>query len=305
MQLNLLEKTELKIYGLGLNKVNLNEVATVAAEVLGLPSDKVLVVDVREDHICLDLLVQTIELEQIAGKEKSLLAALRNVEGLEIPENAYVDSAGIMGIIGCEESEAPDIAARVELLGSEVERKVLSRAKVFATGFEVARKMIEDTNSPYLMEMLVNQGYAAQFGGTLADSKSAIRLNLQDAADSGFGLVITTGGVGAEDKDFSVEAVLALDPEAATPWIAKFRQGTGRHVKEGIRIAVGQLGLTTFICLPGPHDEVVAASEALRTHCSGGHIDKHALAVSIARILHKKLHEKMGHYEHSWREHHG
>ncbi len=305
MQVNLLEKTELKIYGLVLNEVNLTAVAAIAAGVLGLPTDKVLVVDVREDHICLDLLVKTIDLEQIAGREKMLLDALRDIEGLEVAEGAYVDSAGIMGLIGCEEAEAAGIVARAEALGSEVEKAVLGRAMIFATGFEVADKMIEDTNSPYLIHLLSSQGYAAQFGGTLADNKTAIRLNLLDAADSGFGLVITTGGVGAEDKDFSVEAVLAIDPEAATPWIAKFRKGTGRHIKEGIRIAVGQSGLTTFVSLPGPHDEVVAASEALRTHCSCGHIDKHALAGSIARILREKLHEKMGHYEHNWREHHG
>ena len=305
MQLNLLEKTELKIYGLVLREVNLSAVAAAAAKVLELPADKVLVVDVREDHICLDLLVKTINLEQIAGRERKLLDALRSVAGLEVPEGAYVDSAGIMGLIGCEESEAAQIAVRAEALGDEVQRAVLGRAKVFATGFEVANKMIEDTNSPYLVQLLASQGYSAQFGGTLADNKSAIRLSLQDAADSGYGLVITTGGVGAEDKDFSVEAVLAVDPEAAAPWIAKFRKGTGRHVKEGIRIAVGQAGLTTFVCLPGPHDEVVAASEALRAHCSCGPVNKHELAGSIAGILQKKLHEKMGHYEHNGRDHHG
>ena len=69
-------------------------------------------------------------------------------------------------------------------------------------------------------------------------------------------MIITTGGVGAENKDFSVEAIERLDADAATPYIAKFVMGHGRHSKEGIRIGVGQMGITKYIALPGPNDEV-------------------------------------------------
>ena len=55
MELNLLEKTELRIHGLELSGVNLNELAARVAQVLELPANQVLVVDVREDHVCLDL----------------------------------------------------------------------------------------------------------------------------------------------------------------------------------------------------------------------------------------------------------
>jgi len=295
MELNLLEKTELKIYGLAMESVNLSKVAQTAAAVLGLPPTQVLVVDVREDHICLDILVKTLDMRQIIGKEAALLDALRTVEGLVVAEDAYIDSAGILGLIGCGEDEGAVIAARVESLGSEIERSVLKRALVYATGFEVLNGMIEDTNSPYLMAALLEQGYRAEFGGALEDDASVIAHKLRDAAERGFGLVITTGGVGAEDKDFSVEALLRVDREAATPWIVKFQAGTGRHVKEGVRIGVGQYGLTTYVNLPGPHDEVVAAAEALQRHCDTGHIDKGALAGDIAQILREKLQHKHWH----------
>lgn len=61
----------------------------------------------------------------------------------------------------------------------------------------------------------------------------------------------------------AIEALLTLDPDAATPWLVVER-GTGRHVKDGVRIGVAQMGLTTYVSLPGPHDEVIAAT-AIRT----------------------------------------
>lgn len=296
MELNLLEKTELKVYGLVLAEVNLGEVAAAVAGVLALPPDKVLVVDVRPDHICLDLLVRTIGIDQVAGKEGELLAALRSVPGVAVTGEAYVDSAGIMGLIGGEPAAAAEVVARTRAMASEIERNILGRALVFATGFEVADKMIEDTNSPYLLRLLVEQGYRAEFGGVLADDASVIARRLGEAVDRGYGLVVTTGGVGAEDKDFSVEAMTRVDPQAATPWIVRFERGTGRHVKDGVRIGVGQSGLTTMVSLPGPHDEVAAAGAALRRHCKAGHIDKAALAADVAAILRDKLRHKHWHH---------
>ncbi|MDT8903369.1 molybdopterin-binding protein [Anaeroselena agilis] len=296
MQLNLLEKTELKIYGLELKAANLTVVAAAVAKVLAIPSGKVLVVDVRDDHICLDLLAKTIDIRQIAGKEKAILAAVGKVNGVEITPGAYVDSAGILGLIGGSEEEAAGIVARAEAMGSEIERAVLGRAIIFATGFEVAKGMIEDTNSPYLIGVLVEQGYRAEFGGILEDNAEIIAHRLRDAADRGFGLVITTGGVGAEDKDFSIEALTKVDPAAVTPWIVKFQAGTGRHVKDGVRIGVGGCGPTTFVSLPGPNDEVVVAGAALRRHCMAGPVDRQSLAADIAAILREKLRHKKWHH---------
>lgn len=300
MQLNLLEKTELRIYGLELHEVNLTTVAASAAKVLELPVEQVLVVDVRDDHICLDILAKTVDMRQLIGKQGVLLEELRGIAGLKVREDAYVDSAGIMGLISCEPLESGEIVARTAAMSDEIERTVLGRARVYATGFEVKQGMIEDTNSPYLLELLETQGYKAEFGGILEDDIHAISYALRDAAERGFGLVITTGGVGAEDKDFSVEAVTRIDPEAATPWIVKFEAGTGRHLKDGVRIGVGQYGLTTYVSLPGPHDEVEASAAALRQFCTAGRVDKLALANAVVEILREKLRGKQAH----WQAHH-
>ena len=300
MQLNLLEKTELRIYGLDLHEVNLTTVAAKAAKVLQLPAEQVLVVDVRDDHICLDILAKTVDMRQLIGKQGSLLDELRGIEGLKVRDDAYVDSAGIMGLISCEPLQSGEIVARTAVMSDEIERTVLRRARVYATGFEVKQGMIEDTNSPYLLALLESQGYKAEFGGILEDDVHAIAHALRDAAERGFGLVITTGGVGAEDKDFSVEAVTRVDPEAATPWIVKFQAGTGRHLKEGVRIGVGQYGLTTYVSLPGPHDEVEASAVALRRFCTASRVDKLALANAVVEILREKLLGKQVH----WHAHH-
>ena len=298
MELNLLEKTELRIHGLKLSGVNLNELATRVAQVLELPDNQVLVVDVREDHVCLDLLTPKINIRQIAGREQAVLKALTNMEGLTVDENARIDSSGILGLIAYDEDEALEIATLSQKMGSEIESNILRRALVFATGFEVKKEMIEDTNSPFLIDLLQKQGYAAEFGGILDDDLDIIANKLMEATERGFGLVITTGGVGAEDKDFSVEAMNRIDRQASTPWIVKYEQGKGRHVKAGVRIGVGQYGLTTLINLPGPHDEVMVAAPILQAHCNRGCIDKELLANDLVQVLRAKLSSKKQHWDH-------
>ena len=298
MELNLLEKTELRIHGLELSGVNLNELAARVAQVLELPANQVLVIDVREDHVCLDLLTPKINIRQIAGREQAVLKALTLMDGLTVGENARIDSSGILGLIAYDQNEALEIAALSQKMGSEIESNILRRALVFATGFEVKKEMIEDTNSPFLIDLLQKQGYAAEFGGILDDDLDIIANKLMEATERGFGLVITTGGVGAEDKDFSVEAMNRIDRQAATPWIVKYEQGTGRHVKAGVRIGVGQYGLTTLINLPGPHDEVMAVAPVLQAHCNRGLINKELLANDLVQVLRAKLSIKKKHWDH-------
>ena len=109
----------------------------------------------------------------------------------------------------------------------------------------------------------------------------------------GFGLVVTTGGVGAEGKDHNVEAVLKLDPDAATAWILKFTPDMKRHHKEGVRIAVGRVGICTIVTLPGPHAEVLLGARALIEGLKAGMSDT-ALAESIASVIRGRWLKHMG-----------
>lgn len=298
MELNLLEKTELRVQNILMKDVNLNEIAQIVAKVLELPQEKVLVIDVREDHVCLDILEKTVSINQIIGKEQELLENLQQVAGLTVGNDTVIDSRGIMGLINCDVVEAGQIVARTEEMLTEIENNILARAIVYSTGFELEQAMVEDTNAPYLCKMLEEKGYKTEFGGIIADSKGAISRKLIEAVDRGFGLIITTGGVGAEDKDFSVEALLSVDAEALVPYIVQFEKGSGRHVKDGVRIGIGKVGLTTIVNLPGPHDEVVAAAQVIQKYCQTGLVDQAGLAAEIARTLRDKLQQK-------WRGHHG
>ena len=99
MSMNLLEKTELWINHITLNDVNLTELADTVAGVLGLQKGEVMVVDVRPQHITFDVLVQEIPQENFLGKEKAILNALQEIQGVTLYEDTYIHSNGILGQI--------------------------------------------------------------------------------------------------------------------------------------------------------------------------------------------------------------
>ncbi len=305
MGLNLLEKTELWVNHIRLEHVNLTDLADTVAGVLGIAKEKVLVVDVRPEHITLDIMENDIPLENIVGKEHALLEALAQLEGVYLSDESFIHSNGILGLI-CLEGENPlEISKTVSRMADEVREKIAGRAIIFPTGFELKQNLIEDTNTPYLKEVLEAAGYKVTVGEIMEDDLDDMVYKLSDAVSRAFGLIITTGGVGAEDKDKTVESMLRVDPEAATPYIVKFEQGTGRHVKDGVRIAVGSVGPSLLVSLPGPNDEVRLAAGVL-LECLRGKTDKKTTAQRIAAVLAQKLMSKSLHHEqHKHSKHHG
>ena len=297
MGLNLLEKTELWINDIRLDNANLTALAATVADILGMAYDKVLVVDVRERHVTLDILEKDIPEENIIGKQSAILEALAAMDGVQLSPDSYIHSNGILGMI-CLEGEDPALMVqRVTTMRDEISEKIAKRAIVFPTGFELRDHMIEDTNTPYLTAQLAAAGYNVSQGKTIEDDEDHMVNALDDAINRAFGLIITTGGVGAEDKDKSVESVLRLDPEAATPYVVKFTPGSGRHVKDGVRIAVGQVGPSLLVSLPGPHDEVELAAgvliPALAERCP-----KEEIARRIAVVLAEKWQGQGHHFKH-------
>jgi len=301
MELNLLEKTEIWIENLILENANLTLLAETVANVLSLERSQVLVVDVRANHITLDILKRNIDAKDVFGKEKQLLAALKEIPGVHVSDETAIHSDGILGMICLNESEAADVIDRMSRMTDEMVRRIHKRAIVFPTGFEVKGGMIEDTNTPLIKRTLEADGYQVTVGPILDDDVDSISAQLNNAVLDGYGLIITTGGVGAEDKDRSVEGLQTVDAEAATPYIMKFRQGTGRHEKDGVRIGVGEAGQSLLVALPGPNDEVAVGLTSLMTALAGG-LDKKATATLIAdaltRTLHQKQHDQHGH---QWR----
>lgn len=287
MDLNLLQKTELWIEGIFLKNAHLDEIAAKVAAVLELEPQEVMVVDVREDYLVLDILRPVLKASQIAGKGEEILRRISTIPGVNLSEKASLHSEGALGWVYLDRDDYQPALQKGQQIGKEILERVAKRAIIFSTGFEVQKGLVADTNYPLIKERLMREGYEVHFGGTLPDSRGAIAYQFQKALDEGFGLIVTTGGVGAEEKDCTVEAVLLVDPSAATPYILKFEPGTGRHVKDGVRIAVGKAGISRFIALPGPTREVQVGMERL-VEALAKRWDGKQIADHIASGLRKK-----------------
>ena len=293
---NLLDKHELMIEGAFLDGANLNELAGIVAEEIGIASEDVLVIDVRNGSVALDVLQSCLDPERFVSKESRLLERLSSIKGVTLAPNARITSNGMLGWIAGDESDIEESSAgivRSKELGRQIKQAVSRRVIVFPTGTELKSGEVEDTNSPLIMQKFAEAGFSVEKGQVIPDDLYLFSGKLRLAAEDGYGVAITTGGVGAEDKDYSVEAIQMLDAGACTPYIAKFHAGHGRHSKDGIRIGVGQLGLTVYIALPGPNDEVaVCIDTVVRGVCEGW--SKEILAHEIAKLLRSRLQEKIG-----------
>lgn len=292
MELNLLGKTEIWIENIILRNADLREIAHVTAEVLELKPDEVIVTDVRENRIVLDVLRKTVYAEQIFGKKDKLLEQLSKISGVIITEKTTIHSEGVLGFIALDENTAKEVTERLEQIVEEVKSRIAKRAIVFSTGFEIKDGIVKDTNTPVIMERLQKEGYKVARGHVLDDDENIIASNILDALSEGYGLIVITGGVGAEEKDKTVEGILRVDPEAATSYIVKYEVGKGRHVKDGVKIAVGKVGETIIIGLPGPTEEARLGLEAAIQGILRG-VDKYTLANQIAEVLRKRLREKV------------
>jgi molybdenum cofactor synthesis domain-containing protein len=288
MEYRLLEKTELWISPLRLTGADLEACALAAARVLDLSPEEIMVTDAIGDRLTLDILVPTIRPDQIVGRKEALLKALEGVPGVQIARETEVHSDGILGLISLDDETGEKVVRRSRAMGEQISEHIRRRAMVFATGQEVLAGQIRDTNTPFLIEALDAEGYEATRGPVLDDRAQTIARAFRQAAEDGYGLLISTGGIGAEGKDQTLEALTKLDRHASMPYILKFQKGEGRHHKDGVRIGVGILEQTLIICLPGPHDEVRLVWPVLKEGMQE-RWDKETLAEGLANALRNKF----------------
>lgn len=288
MEYKLLEKTELWISPVRLQGADLGECARAVANVLRLGERDILVTDAIDDRLTLDVLVPTVNAADLVGRHKAVLEALSMVPGVGVTPETEVHSEGILGLISLDEDAGREILERSLAMRDEIARRISKRALVIATGPEVASGQIKDTNTPYLVRKLRESGYEAEQGPVVEDRLGSIVRAFRIAAEDAYGLIVTTGGVGAEGKDQTVEALASLAPNAFTPYVLKFRKGHGRHAKDGVRLGVGRWENTLIVCLPGPHDEVQLLWPVLREGLSAGW-EPEALAHSLAQALREKF----------------
>jgi len=255
----LLEKTEIWLHGISLDSANLPNLANVVADVLMLPREKVFVTDVRENLVVLDILVPRVELENVTGKQDEILGAIGDIIGVTVAKDATIHSEGILGVIGTPRAQIDRYLADARKLETQIANYASGRVAVVSTGSELLAGEIEDTNYQAIRNAMVAADFEVEFGGIAGDSEAEIAGIVARLSGEGFGIIITTGGVGAEDKDHTVEALERLDPKLSTAVLAHYKRGHGRHVKDSVRIAIARIGWSTVFALPGPTHEVKLA----------------------------------------------
>lgn len=295
---DLLDKRELKVEGITLHDTNLGGLAAAAAEALDLSVAEVLVTDVLGDVVTFDILRPKLYSHQLVGRWQAIREGLAAVPGVTLADDARITSNGVLGWIPADSDVLEAALSEARQAADGIAARIARRVCVLSTGAEVDRGEIEDTNRQTLSEIF-GDGYDVSFGGTVRDDCDLIAGRIRVAVDSGYGVVVTTGGVGAESKDHTIEALLKLDPDAATPYLVHFPVGEHpRHVKEGIRIGVGELHGSVIVALPGPNEEVRLAAPVLLEHLRTG-ARRAALADPIATRLRSHLRTKMNHGEHT------
>ena len=283
-EVELLDKTEVWVRGVTLERADLGSLAASAARALDLAGDAVFVTDARDDHVVFDVLKPRMELASIVGRESHLLAALSQVAGVTVAVDASVHSRGVMGMIGTPPGEVDQILSRATEIDERLRTYVSSRVAVVSTGAEVVGGNIKDTNVAVAQDIMGAAGFEVTAAGAVADDEDAIVGRVLRLVSEGFGVVLTTGGVGAEDKDRTIEALQRCDPGLATAVLATYAVGHGRHVKPHVRIGVGRVEWTRLIALPGPTREVQAALPVVLDGLQTGLGDEH-LAQNIAEVL--------------------
>lgn len=261
--IDLLDKTEIWIRGVTLDGANLSSIAKATAQSLAFPEDRVFVTDVREQHIVLDVLIERLSLEQIAGRQAELLAALAAVPGVAVAADASVHSNGVFGVIGASQAQVQTMTEEARRLARSIREYIARRVAVISTGNEVLDGRIRNTNLEYISEAFAAASYTVESGGTVDDDLRSIAGRVAHLAQEGFGLIVTTGGIGAEDKDRTIEALELLDPQLTTAVLASFPPGHGRHKKPSIRIGLARVADAMVVALPGPNHEVRLAVPAL------------------------------------------
>lgn len=293
----LLGKTEIWMQGVRLENADLPEIARIAAGVLSIAEDKVFVTDVREALVVLDVLEPKVEFEAVVGRQAQVFEALRQIQGVSIDDDATIHSEGVLGVIGSTRAQATEMVEHAQRMDEQIRKYASGRVAVISTGPEVQNGEIKDTNYEAISRVFTEAKFDVSFGGIAGDSEREIAGLMARLAGEGFGLIISTGGVGAEDKDHTIEAVEGLDPALSTAVLAQYKKGTGRHVKDSVRVCVGSLGWSTIICLPGPTHEVELALPVIIKHLQDG-TSPARLAEAIAVPIRATLPAVSSHHHH-------
>ncbi len=83
-EFDLLRKTELRVEGISLENANLNDIAAVVSETLGLEREEVLVTDASEDIMTIDILRSSVDVYNLVGKKDAKIEEIAVVDTLKM-----------------------------------------------------------------------------------------------------------------------------------------------------------------------------------------------------------------------------
>jgi len=302
-ELDLFDKTELWLVGATLTDARLPDVAAAAASALALRTEEVFVTDVRDDHIVFDVVAPWVQMDAVLGRADALLRAVGDVPGVVLAPDAALHSRGVLGMLGAPAEQVPQVLAAAATLEANLRAYVSRRVAVVSSGPEVIGGSIHDTNLETISAVMTAAGCEVSFGGVVDDDERAIAGRVARLVEDGYGIVITTGGVGAEDKDRTIEAFELLaaslpGTEVGTAVLATYEVGHGRHVKPHVRVASARIGEDAVaVALPGPTREVAAAVPALLAALQRG--DRPAeMAEAVAAPIRALWRDRPGHSDH-------
>jgi molybdopterin biosynthesis enzyme MoaB len=275
-------KTEIVLDGIHLNKANLDEISSLLAKVIGLKSEEVFIVNVLPGQVTVDL-VCTIIPDGMVGKKDELKDLLSNLDSIKIDDNFNISSRGILGHLSLP-MENYNVSIEAEM-SRQLDESIRRRVTVFPTGFEVIQGMIQDTNTPFLLQTLNDNGFLAESGSPLADDPDIITGKLRLELEKAKGWIITTGGIGGEMKDLVIPAMELLALEKNIAPIVCFQHSFG---SAAVRIFVGRVDHTFLVALPGPHVEVRACIDILLSYMKREHIDMNQLAEDLAESVRQR-----------------
>ena len=113
-----------------------------------------------------------------------------------------MDSRGLLSWVSLDPVAVKQALEESARMAERIRERRAMTVVVFTTGAELANGQVMDTNSPAIRDKLSSEGYSVSFGPTLKDDEYYISgAFTAESRGRVNNLVITTGGVGAEDKD--------------------------------------------------------------------------------------------------------
>lgn len=127
------------------------------------------------------------------------------------------------------------------------------RALVVSVSNRAAAGVYDDTTGPMIVRALHDMGFG-EIGSEVVPDGDPVRSALLAAVESGFDLVVTTGGTGISPTDETPEmtrAVISREVPGIAEAIRAFGAGKGIATAALSRGLAGQAGRTLIINLPG------------------------------------------------------